>query len=192
METSYDSINSKDKNVKKVIEGTAKVKKKGPFARIKDIIIEGDVDKAKDYAVEGILIPSIKKVLRDMLVSTIDILFTGDTRRSRSSSGSRISYNDYYDRDRGDADRFYRSTRSIYSLNDVTFDNIVDAERVLDRMEELMSHFKIVSVADFYELAGVPGEYTDNKYGWTSLESARIVSNGRGFYISLPRPMQIS
>lgn len=58
-------------------------------------------------------------------------------------------------------------------------------------MDELISTYKIVSVADFYDLVGVTGNWTDNKYGWSDIRSASIVHVRDGYMIKLPRPLPI-
>ena len=55
-----------------------------------------------------------------------------------------------------------------------------------------MEAYGLVRVADFYDLVGVTGNYTDNKYGWTNIRSAEIVRlRDGGYVIKLPRAMQI-
>ena len=41
--------------------------------------------------------------------------------------------------------------------------------------------------ADFYDIVGVTSEFTDNKYGWTSIRKAGIKPVREGFLIVLPR-----
>ena len=45
----------------------------------------------------------------------------------------------------------------------------------------------MATVADLYELVGVTGEYTDNKYGWDSLGSASVTRVRGGYLVDLPR-----
>ena len=59
------------------------------------------------------------------------------------------------------------------------------------RMDELISSYRVVSVADFYDLAGITPEYTDNKYGWTDIRSANIVRVRDGYMIKLPRAVPL-
>ena len=75
-------------------------------------------------------------------------------------------------------------------------DNIIlssrgEAESVLARMDELVYTYGLVRVADLYDLVGVTGDYTDNKYGWTSLRTATIVRVRDGYQIKLPRAVPI-
>ena len=54
-------------------------------------------------------------------------------------------------------------------------------------MEELLDRFDAVSVADLFDMAGISCNYTDNKYGWTNLDSARVERVRDGYIIRLPR-----
>ena len=58
-------------------------------------------------------------------------------------------------------------------------------------MHELMHHYKVVSVADFYDLCGITGNYTDNKYGWEDIRSATISHTRDGYIIKLPRAVPL-
>ena len=57
---------------------------------------------------------------------------------------------------------------------------------MLTRMDEMIDTYGAVSVADFYEMVGITGEYTDNNYGWTDLRSAYVSRTRDGFIIRFP------
>lgn len=50
-------------------------------------------------------------------------------------------------------------------------------------MDELIDTYKLVSVADLKDLVGITGNYTDNRYGWTSIRSAEVVRVRDGYTI---------
>jgi hypothetical protein len=56
----------------------------------------------------------------------------------------------------------------------------------------LIDTYGIVSVADFYDLVGITGNYTDNKYGWNNIHSASIVRVREGYMIKLPRALALN
>ena len=58
-------------------------------------------------------------------------------------------------------------------------------------MDELIEHYGIVSVADLYDLVGITGSYTDNKYGWTDIRTAQVVRVRDGYKIKLPRAIPL-
>lgn len=173
------------KKVEKVVTGTVRTKKKSGFSKLRDTFVSDDVQNVKSYVLTDILVPSAKKLVSEI----VDTILFGESRGGgrRRSSSEYISYNKYSDkRD----DRRYSESRSRVTLDfdDIVFDNMREAEEVLERMDELLVNYGVVSVADFYDLAGITGDYTYNKYGWTNLRSAVPVRlRDGGYIIKLPR-----
>jgi hypothetical protein len=66
------------------------------------------------------------------------------------------------------------------------------AESTLAQMYELLNMYRVVAVADLYEMVNINPAISDNAFGWTSLDGARIVASGAGFILQLPRPHQIT
>ena len=67
-----------------------------------------------------------------------------------------------------------------------------EAEDVLERMDELIATSQVVSFADFYDLVGVSGNYTDNKYGWTDIRNASVIRVRDGYMIKLPKALPLN
>lgn len=65
------------------------------------------------------------------------------------------------------------------------------AEVLLANMYELLNQYRRVAVADLYEAAGITPAISDNSYGWTSLDGARISKVRDGYLLELPRPTLI-
>lgn len=186
---------AEDKKVEKVVAGTVKVKKKNEIGRLKDVFISEDVNNVKNYVLMDVLIPAVKKAISDIVTNGTDMILYGSTgNKNRSTNASYVSYRDYSGRSSGD--RFAASNRrpatASYGYNDIFLDNRGEAEEVLSRMDELLDTYGVVSVADLYDLVGVTGSFTDNKYGWMSLASAKVVPvRGGGYMLKLPtaRPL---
>lgn len=178
------------KKVEKVVQGKVKTKKKNGVTKFADVFISEDIHSVKSYIIGEVLIPAMKKALSDIVTNGIDMILYGESGASKKRSlGSKISYTSYYDRrDRYDDRRTRVSDiRNVYSYDDITLDNRGEAEEVLSRMDELIETYGIVSVADLYDLVGITGSYTDNKYGWTDIRSAQVVRVRDGYKIKLPR-----
>lgn len=173
-------------SIQRVTKGKVKTKKKSELRKFADVFIAEDIAKVKSYALGEVIIPTIKKAICDIISNGIEMILWGDTGHTKRSSGSRISYSKYYD-DRRDSRRSDMSTRTRYDIDDVIFERRDEAKEVLERMDELIDLYGMASIADFYDLAGVTGNYTDNKYGWTNLSSADVVSVREGYMIKLPR-----
>ncbi len=176
-----------EKRTEKVTNGVVKQRKKTGLSRAADTFLPGDVNSVKSYILMDVLVPSIKRAISDIVCNGINMLL-GEPNRSRNgNNGTKVSYRSYY-QDRDDKPTYNRPrAQAQYSYDDIIFDNRGDAEAVLDRMEELLDRFDVVSVADLFDLAGISCQYTDNKYGWTDLRSAHVERVRDGYIISLPR-----
>lgn len=180
-----------EKKVEKVVKGAVKTKK-NDMRKFTDIFISEDASNVKSYIVMDVLVPAIKKAISDVVRNGIDMILYGDAGRSKSSSGaSKVSYRSYYDGGRDHRDAPAR-TRTGYSYDDIILDNRGEAEDVLSRMDELVATYGIVSVADLYDLVGITGNYTDNKYGWTDIRSARVERVRDGYIIKLPKALPLN
>ena len=80
--------------IEKVVSGTVKTKKKNGFRKFFSNIIAEEGSNLKNYIVEDVVIPSVKKAISD----TIDMVLYGDSRRGNRVNASKISYRSYYDR----------------------------------------------------------------------------------------------
>lgn len=182
------------KKIEKVVKGPVKVKKKGEFSKLADVFIAEDAKNVKSYVLMDVLVPAIKKAISDIVTDGIDMILYGTGGKGkRRSISEKISYRNYYDR--RDDDRRLGSdsnVRTRYSYDEVTIPTRGEAEAVLTRMGEIIDTYGVVSVADFYEMVGVKGDYTDNKYGWNSISNTDVVRViGGGYRICLPKAMAI-
>lgn len=188
--------NPDKKKVEKVVSGSVKVKKKNGVTKFADNFISEDIHNVKSYVITDVLIPSIKRAISEMVTNGIDMILYGSTGgRSKRSSADRVSYRNYYDR--RDDDRYRDRDRdrvrtSAYSFDDIVLDSRGEAEEVLARMDELIDQYGIVSVADLYDLVGVTGNYTDNKYGWTNIRNAEPIRVRDGYMLRLPKALPIN
>ena len=179
--------------VEKVVSGTVKTKSKSGITKFTDIFFASDIASVKTYIWQEILVPAFRRTLSEVMKNGTDMLIFSDAeKRKKETPANRYSYRNYYDRpEESRRDSYRQQTRSGYSYNDVIFDNRGDAEEVLNRMDELIDKFGIVSVADLYDMAGITGNYTDNKYGWTDISNAKAVRVQDGYVLKLPRAMPI-
>lgn len=180
------------KKIEKVVSGTAKTKKKSEISKIKDIFISEDASNVKSYVLMDVLIPAMKKAVSDIVTNGIDMILYGSEGGShRRAPSERVSYRRYYDqRDDRSIDRV--RTRTGYSYDDIILTNRGEAEEVLSRMDELIDQYGVVSVGDLYDLVGITGTYTDQKYGWTNIRTAepQRLRDG-GYMLKLPKALPI-
>lgn len=186
-----NSIKSKSgetKKVDKVINGTAKRKKKNEAQKFADVFISEDVNNVKSYILLDVLVPAVKKAISDIVVNGIDMILYGETGHTKKSNGTKPSYRNYYESNNTSSS----TRRSIYTFDNIILSNRAEAEEVLDGMSDILNQYGTVSVADMYDLVGISGSYTDNKYGWTDIRSAEVVRERDGGYtIKLPKALPL-
>lgn len=182
-----------EKKVEKVVRGSVKAKKKSEIQKFASVFIQEDAQKVKSYILMDVLVPSLKKAISDIVTNGIDMMLYGETGRTKKSgTASKVSYRNYYDKREDRRDYNSNRTRSGYDYDDIIVDNRGEAEEVLSRMDELIATYGIVSVADLYDLVGITGNYTDNKYGWTDIRSASVVRVRDGYMLKLPRALPLN
>ena len=159
-----------EKRVEKVVSGSVKSKKKNSLQKITNVFVPEDVDDVKSYIFEDVVVPAVKDIILDAVRAFLGV--SGSSRGGRSSTSSKVSYRKYYD--------------------DIILESRGEAEDVLERMDELIATYQLVSVADFYDLVGVSGNYTDNKYGWTDIRNASVIRVRDGYMIKLPKALPLN
>lgn len=177
----------------------SRVKKPSFFDKVKDTFINTDGNSVGHYVVWEVLIPALKDTAGDMVIQAVEMLLHGKTsgRSSRKTSAStRVSYQNYYRapiRKPNQQDPQLRSPGLRTRLEAVIFDYEEEAEIVLDWMMECIEMYGHVTVADFYETAGLINysEHTDNSWGWYSMGRSRIVRTRDGFQIIFPSPSRL-
>lgn len=199
METNYEKNLEKyktpkeqeqDKKIQRVVSGTAKTKKKSELHKFTEIFVSEDINSVKNYIFIDVLVPAVKTALSDIVTNGIEMLLYGETGRSKRKSSDSKTYRSYdrvYDDRR--RDRTVGRTRSGYSYEEVIVNTRGEAEEVLDQLGDVIEQYGMASVADLYEMVGITGMYTDNKYGWTDIRNASVARIREGYLLKLPRPL---
>lgn len=183
------------KKLEKIVDGEVKTRKKSEMSKFKEVFISEDIHNVKSYILMDVLVPAIKKAVSDIVTNGIDmILYGGSGKNSKDRFGaSKISYQNYYDRRDDRRAPSESRTRSGYSYDDVVLKTRGEAEEVLARMDEMIETYGMVSVADLYDLVGVTGNYTDNKYGWINIRNAEPVRlRDGGYMLKLPKALPLN
>lgn len=187
---------SKDKlRETKPVTTNVKVKRESEVSKFKKQFFAEDSKSVKGHILTTVLIPGIQRLMADAVKTGIDWLIYGSKGGLNRGGGARnVSYQNYYERNKGFGTSNSISTASrpgAYSVNEVTFNDRGEAEETLLRMKENVERYGVVSVADFYDMVGAKHAYTDNKYGWKSLDTVTVVRNGDGYSIQFPKSRPI-
>ena len=174
---------------KKVISGTARVKKKSKAKKFANEFIQEDVQNVKSYVFSDVLIPALKKTIWDIVTNGLGMILGTGVKPSKNGYSPRVSYGSYW---RGGDEPVRRQPRRVaggFDMDDILIDDRGEAENVLIQMDEIIDRYGIVRVADFYDLVGISPPYTANRYGWSNITNAKIVRTIEGYLIQMPRPM---
>lgn len=172
------------------------VKKESEGTKIRKKFFAEDAKTVGGHVVDTVVIPSIKKIISDMVKTAVDYFLYGSKGARPTSGPGIISYNQYYNRGTqvGGAPITYGGTplnggkpNTLYSVNEVIFPERSDAEAVLLNLREAIASFGMVSIADFYEQINQRSVFTDQKWGWRDLSQADIIRVDNGFSIRFPR-----
>lgn len=174
-----------EKKPEAMITGTAHVKKRNAVRRVADIFLAEDISTVCGWVLSDVIVPGFKR----LLVSSVDMLLNGKkgSSQNRSSSVSTVSYRDYYD----DRDRSSSRKPEYFDYDEITYETRGDAELVLDQMRDILARFRVVRVSDMFDLSRMSSPYTGNRYGWTNLDSARIMPTRDGYVIKMPRALPL-
>lgn len=198
------AVVEKGKRLQKVVEGEV-VRRKKPFnKRMKELLVGGDGPTVWEYVMVDIFIPGIRDMFADIVTGGIERALYGESRSSHRRGGGarfgsppgRVNYNGFASPPvgRGPANDARpvpsRRERATHDFEWLYFPNRPDAEAVLDGMYTHLDQYQVVTVSNFYDLANVSSNYTDERYGWTDLLGTRIerVRNGQ-YIIDLPAPV---
>lgn len=178
-----------EKKVEKVVSGKTSTKKKSGIRKLSDTFLSEDVSNVKSYIFSEVLLPAAKKLVSDIVTNGTNMLLYGEIKNKKGNS-SKVSYSRYYD----DRSRDYRSpvVRNNFDYDEIIFETRGDAEAVLDAMYDILNQYKVVSVAELYDLASITTHnYTCNNYGWVDLRGSSVVRVRDGYILKLPRALAI-
>lgn len=183
----------------------AKVREKTFKQKVRDAFISEDAVDIKDYLIFKVGIPGIKKILRNMLVNSIDMRYFGksldrvsdDNRRGGTiidytrPSRARDDMDDSLDRARRHQSG---NTVGIRDLDLIMFENEDEAIEALRWLRSSIDEFGVATVSDFLEVAGLDSNNVHRIWGWFNLDSAsiKIDPDSDLYYIKLPQPKRIN
>lgn len=181
-------IISEPKKEETEVIAKATLKKKSFGEKIKEVFIGEDIQNVGDYILKEVVVPTIKNTIVDIIQNGISLLIFGESshKNDRRRNGQYVSYGSYSS---GSSRERRRDDRhdSYNSKGDLIFNSRNDAQAVLERMLDICDTYGAVTVGNYYELADVPSNYQDRKWGWSDLRYVDVrMARGGGYYIDLP------
>lgn len=186
------------KKVEKVVEGEV-LRRKKPFGkRFSELFIGGNMKMVGEYVLMDVLLPATKDTVADAVSQGIERMLFGEARSTSRRTGMRPgvgnSYVDYRRMSGGAGPRREdprspsRRSRATHNFDEIILETRVEADEVIDRLFDLVAKYESATVADLYELVGVTGSYTDDKWGWTDIRGAGVTRIRNGYLLELPKP----
>ena len=182
-----------DKQIQKVTKAPAKIKT-NEARKLADIFISEDITNVKNYIFMDVIVPAVKKAIYDVVTNGIDMFLYGGSGKGKSSSStSKVSYRNYYERKDNGGYRGSENTvsRNAFDYDDIVFNNRGEAEAAKQQMMDLIDRYGIVTVGDLYEMANQTAPYTAQKYGWMDVRGAETQRVRDGYILKLPKAVPI-
>lgn len=198
----YKQELAKREKLEPIAKGVAVDKKESLWTKVSKTIVKDDAKNVGEYLMFDVVIPALKNAISDLVTTGINMFLFGENRPSpntkRYGDKSYVSYNNYYSKSRYSSGRSYQWEEDRYYGRDRTsqrrkFDQVVvpsrsEAEQILDALVGRTINYGMTSVADLYDLSGVPSVFTDNDWGWDDVHGARIERVREGYLIVMPEP----
>lgn len=170
--------------------GQGEISKPSAFNRFASRFIKEDASVIKDRIVDDAIIPSIKRIISDI----VDMVLYGEKRSTTSYSsfssgrlGQMISYGSMFDKKQKPAEVEQRPV----DIGQVTVPTREAAERCIEQMMEIESRYGHVRVSDLYDYFGEACSRTLNSYGWRNFASAKVKPLVDGRYLIVPPMMEL-
>lgn len=183
--------------VEKIIQGKV-VERKKPLGKRFIEAFTGDSARAVgEYLLHDILLSSLRDLVSDLITQGTERALYGEkrseTRRNLGRGGSTRPYFNYngisrpgYRPDPREESRNRARDENDFGM--VIFDRRSDADDVLERMFDRIEEYNEVTLSYFKGLVGKTAQYTDQRWGWTDIEKAKVVRYGSdGYIIELPK-----
>lgn len=188
-----------EKKVQKIVQSEVQRRKKPLGKRMTETFVGGDAKSVWGFVTLDVLIPAAKDMLADAVSQGVERMIFGEARSTSRRTGRRpndpyISYNRYSSSSRrpeparDPRQNISRRARASHDFDEIILATRVEADEVIDRLFDLVSKYESATVADLYDLVGISGSYTDDKWGWVDLRGAGVTRVRNGYLLDLPRP----
>lgn len=186
------------KKVERVVSSEVIRQKPSLGKRFTQLFVGGDAKSAWAYVAYDVMLPAAKDMVSDAVSTGIERMLFGESKspskRNRTGgSNGYVSYNRFSpsvntSRQRDEPRPMSRRSRSSHNFDEIILETRAESEEVIDRLFDLVSKYESATVSDLYELVGVTGDFTDEKYGWTDIRGAGVTRVRNGYLLDLPKP----
>jgi hypothetical protein len=186
------------KKVTRIATGEV-VRRKTPLGkRFAETFVGGDARGVMGYVMWEVLIPAARDMIADAGREGIERMLYGDHRSPSRRGGPRtggpngyVSYNRFAPSQQGRREeprQMSRRARVVHNFDEIILASRVEAEEVLNQLDDLVTRYDSATVADLYDMVGITSQYTDDKWGWTDLRDAGVSRVRNGYLLDIPKP----
>lgn len=170
------------------------------WSKFRSLFVGEDARDVGVYVMLDVVAPRIKDLVFDMITEGTSRSLYGSPSQGRGYSRGAVptrhtNYNRPSPVNRRDPEpepsRLDRQSRATHDFTSLRFANAMEAETIVDRLNNLIGQYGVASVNDFYDAIGLTGDFTDDAYGWSDLTGVRIRRVRDGYILELPRTHQI-
>lgn len=189
-----------EKKVEKVVL-TEVVRRKKPLGkRMKEVFVGGDTKGVLGFVALDVVVPGVKDMVYDAFMEGLQRAMFGESIRGRRALGRRGEpYTTYTNRYSGPGvgpiggrpeprPQMSRRGRASHNFDEIILASRAEATEVLERLFDLVEKYEQTTVADLYDLIGLEGSFTDEKWGWVDLRGSDVSRVRNGYLLNLPRP----
>lgn len=180
-----------ERHIEPLVMGGVSRRKTSLGRRVSQNLLGSDVQSVWGYIIGEVLIPGTRNVIADVITGGVERALFGDSTvgsRRRSRGDGPINYAGMSSRtirndSRGTRDRGRRPSNVV---DDILFDQRVDALEVVDKLEYYLDKYRVVTVADLYALIREPSNHIDQKWGWYDTNGFQIRHTNGGYLLMVP------
>lgn len=192
--------NDAPQKANKVIVGNARVKKPSLQKKFKDVFMTEDIGSVREYIIWDQIVPALIDGIYNTVMGTLSMMFYGKIRGSRGNGARRsnqtwqpetqFSYDQVNNR-RNNRGGYARPRPNSASVEEIIVDTYNDAAAVLEELIAYLEQYGRVPISAYYDAFGVTDnrDWTNVRWGWTTLNTAKVVPvRGGGYTVDLPPP----
>lgn len=183
---------------------SGEVKQRNPEGighRIKHTFFAGaDARSVGHFVMLDIIVPAIKTMLADSVSRGAERMLFGDVRpRAGGGATNYTSYNRVAspagragEPDGPSGRELSRNDRATHNFSGIVIADRSEAENVIASLEMVVDQYNFARVSDLYDLVGITGNFTDDRWGWNDLSTARTQSVRGGWLLVLPQTIPLN
>lgn len=186
-----------EKVIEKITVNEVIVRKKSLGKRFKETFLGGDLKTTAREVTANTIFPGLRNLVWDIGSESLrKMLFpTGQPRNRPVEYRSRVTYNTPVYRGSRDPreSRAYlpdqpphvvRSTRR--GDQEYICGTREEADGIIEMLGEIISQYRVATVADLHEMMGRGSDYVDHEWGWSTLGHTAVRQIREGYLLELP------